>query len=62
MRDVDVLIKVFVEIETILAEHTQHHRNPDDAIVRILLAMDRPKVAGAVDRLAQGYGRLRRVK
>jgi hypothetical protein len=60
MRDVDVLIQVFVEIETILAEHIQtgHRQDPAEAIEGIFRAMDRADVSAAVDRLAKGYGRM----
>jgi hypothetical protein len=60
MRDVDILIQVFVEIETILAEHIQPGRppNPAVAIENIFRVMDRADVMGAVDRLANGYGQL----
>ncbi|MDB5515206.1 MAG: hypothetical protein JWQ17_1964 [Tardiphaga sp.] len=60
MRDVDILIQVFVEIETILAEHIQPCRppNPAAAIDDIFRAMDRADVSAAVERLAKGYGQL----
>jgi hypothetical protein len=60
MRDVDILIQVFVEIETILAEHIQPGRppNPAAAIDDIFRAMDRADVSAAVERLAKGYGQL----
>jgi hypothetical protein len=64
MRDVDVLMKVFVEIETILGEHIQpgHRQDPAAAIENIFRVMDRADVVAAVDRLANGYGQLRLVK
>jgi hypothetical protein len=60
MKDVDILIQVFVEIETILAEHIQpgHQQDPASAIEVIFRAMDRAEVPAAVERLAQGYGRM----
>jgi hypothetical protein len=60
MRDVDLLIQVFVEIETILAEHFQPGlpQDPAGAIDDISRAMDRADVSAAVERLAQGYGRM----
>jgi hypothetical protein len=60
MRDVDLLIQVFVEIETILAEHIQPGRppNPAAAIDDIFRVMDRADVSAAVERLAKGYGRM----
>jgi hypothetical protein len=64
MRDVDVLIQVFVEIETILAEHSQPSHPPEAAAAldAIFRAMDRAEVPAAIDRLAQGYGQLKAVK
>jgi hypothetical protein len=64
MRDVDVLTQVFVEIETILAEHIQpgHQQDPEAAIEAIFRVMDRAGVSAAVERLAQGYGQTRVVK
>jgi hypothetical protein len=60
MKDIDVLIQVFVEIETILAEHIQPGRppNPAAAIDDIFRTMDRADVSAAVERLAKGYGQL----
>jgi hypothetical protein len=54
MRDVDVLMQVFVEIETILAEHIQsgHRQNPAAAIDEIFRAMDRADVPYVMERLA----------
>lgn len=37
MRDADVPVQVFVEIETIIAEHIQpghHQQDPEEALVR----------------------------
>jgi hypothetical protein len=50
MRDVDILIQVFVEIETILAEHIQPGRPPNTAaaIDDIFRAMDRADVSAAL--------------
>ena len=63
MRDVDILIQVFVEIETILAEHIQpgHPRDPVATIDLIFRALDRAEVPAAVERLAH-YRDLRLVK
>jgi hypothetical protein len=54
MRDVNVLIQVFVEIETILAEHIQpgNQQDPAAAIEGIFRVMDRAGVSAAVERLA----------
>jgi hypothetical protein len=59
-RDIDLLIQVFVEIETILAEHIQPGRpqDPDAVIEGIFRVMDRADVSAAVERLAKGYGRM----
>ena len=53
MRDVDVLIQVFVEIEMILAEHIQpgHQQDPEAVIEGIFRVMDRADVSAAVERL-----------
>jgi hypothetical protein len=63
-RDVDILIQVFVEIETILAELIQpgHQQNPAAAIEDIFRVMDRAEISAGLERLAQGYGELRVVK
>jgi hypothetical protein len=60
MRDIDLLIQVFVEIETILAEHFQPGlpQDPAGAIDDIFRVMNRADISAAVERLAKGYGRM----
>jgi hypothetical protein len=63
MRDIDVLVKVILEIELILDEHIEpgHLSNLADTLDRIFAVMDENNATAAAERILAGYG-LRVVK
>jgi hypothetical protein len=58
MRDIDVLVKVILEIELILDEHIEpgHLSNLADTVDRIFAVIDENGATAAAKRIQAGYG------
>jgi hypothetical protein len=64
VANAEILAKVILDIDLVLAEHIQPYRteDPHGALGEILTILVQAKAVEVADRVQAGYGRLRLVK